>query len=117
MYALQPQQNFAASACAHTVQGLVSGALSVTADDPLRTLRPPGTFSRMGGETRQRWIEAGIALGTDAKAAVRCPACGSPNLIVRDVAYEADEKGRFDRYLQCAKCGANEVLSRMRPAT
>jgi hypothetical protein len=62
-------------------------------------------------KARRGWIEAGIVLGENPGARVRCPERDDAFLEVLDV--DAPEAGRFDRYLRCPGCGARQVLVRM----
>lgn len=63
--------------------------------------------------TRRRWIDAGIALAKNPHAKVLCPNCGGAHLDVEDVPYD-DGSSMFARYLRCHRCGAIEILDRLR---
>ncbi len=58
------------------------------------------------------WIEAGILLAADPGASVNCPVCADGILIVRDVAWP--DGYHLDRHIQCPKCGARNVLSKLK---
>lgn len=65
------------------------------------------------GSERRRWITAAATLAKDPTARVLCPTRGDDYLSVEDVPYDADPT-MFARYLRCPKCGAVEVLDRLR---
>lgn len=54
-------------------------------------------------DSKQQWIEAGIALAKDPKAVVMCPACAKVALQVTD---QAIGEGKIERHLRCSGCGA-----------
>jgi hypothetical protein len=60
----------------------------------------------------QQWIAAGIKLSADPNAKVRCPVRNDDYLTVEDV--PGLDEGTYDRYLRCPRCGATEVLVRMK---
>jgi C4-type Zn-finger protein len=64
-------------------------------------------------EARRKWIEAAGILSVDPNAQVPCPNCEEDVLIVADVPYEKDPT-MFSRYLRCQRCGAFEVIDRLR---
>lgn len=59
-------------------------------------------------EITAKWIAAGITLGHDPKAGVRCPVCDRDDLAVMDVAIEGTRK--FERYMTCPNCSARNIL-------
>jgi DNA-directed RNA polymerase subunit RPC12/RpoP len=65
----------------------------------------------MTAESRA-WIEAGITLGRDPTAKVRCPVCDADFLTVRDVDPEPPSD-QLERYLVCPSCKSRNIL-RMR---
>lgn len=70
----------------------------------------------MESDLRRRWIEAATVLATDPTAVVRCPQCEDEYLEVTDIPYE-NFPGMFSRHLRCPKCGAYEILDRLRRPT
>ncbi len=59
-------------------------------------------------EERRRWVEAGIALAKEPKAAVMCPVCQRAPLEVVDQPL-SDTKA--ERHMRCPRCGAyNSIL-------
>jgi len=64
-------------------------------------------------DASRAWVEAGIVLAENKDAHVPCPNCGFEYLIVEDHAH-APGSTMFDRYLRCDKCGAQEIISRLR---
>jgi DNA-directed RNA polymerase subunit RPC12/RpoP len=73
----------------------------------------------MAAEATKRWIQAGITLGRDPAAAVRCPDCGERDLVVEDIPLNKvlSESGwaewhtpHMDRLMRCPGCGAHNYL-------
>jgi len=64
----------------------------------------------------RKWINAAIVLGRDPAARVRCPVCDDADLEVRDV-YPSPSSDVFERYLQCPKCHAVNIMRMKRPTT
>lgn len=70
---------------------------------------PPIPASPRLSAEAHRWIAAGIALGSDALAAVACPRCARGTLNISDVHAKSDPS-RFERIMRCPSCGATNVL-------
>lgn len=70
-------------------------------------------MNRADSESRRGWIHAAEILAVDAGAKVLCPNCGSDYLRVDDVPAD-DEDKTFSRYLCCSRCGAVEIIDRLR---
>jgi len=61
-----------------------------------------------------KWIEAGKILSADPSAKVRCPNCEGANLVVIDLASDADPS-LLERVMQCPSCGERNILRLKRP--
>lgn len=70
-------------------------------------------MSESSQDLRRRWVVAGIRLAGEPSAQVECPTCGHQYLDVEDVP-AGDRDDTISRYLRCPKCGAVEVLDRLR---
>ena len=64
-------------------------------------------------DRRRQWIDAAVTLATDPGAKVLCPNRGDAYLEVEDIPYE-EGSPLFARYLRCPRCGAVEVLDRLK---
>ncbi len=60
-------------------------------------------------EESEKWVRAGIVLGKDPNAEVRCPECNSAILEVEDIPL-GDDSSKVERYLSCPACKACNVL-------
>lgn len=55
----------------------------------------------------RRWIDAGIILGNDPHAKVKCPECLNADLTVWDQPLGED---RIERHMKCLSCGEYNSL-------
>jgi phage FluMu protein Com len=60
----------------------------------------------MESTAKARWISAGITLGNDPAAKVKCPQCGDADLAVFDAVFD----GGTERWMQCPACHALNTL-------
>jgi len=61
----------------------------------------------MLSDNHKRWIEAAKVLGANPEAKVLCPKFGAAHLKVQDT---KPFKGKKERMLSCANCGAREFM-------
>jgi predicted RNA-binding Zn-ribbon protein involved in translation (DUF1610 family) len=62
----------------------------------------------------EKWIKAGIVLGNDLNAKVKCPECEQVYLRVEDVRNDSNPN-ELERILLCLSCGSYNILRLKRP--
>jgi Zn finger protein HypA/HybF involved in hydrogenase expression len=61
------------------------------------------------------WLEAGITLGNDPSAIVKCPDCRKADLAVEDIPI-AWQNPKIERQMKCPACGSHNYLLMKKPS-